>query len=107
MLNFSDTASRKVKEFLTADPDAQGKNLRVFVKAGGCSGFEYGIAFDEKRDDDEVIEYDGFQVLVDPQSSLYVQDAEIDYHESIQESGFSITNRKAKSTCGCGTSFEV
>jgi len=106
MLSFSDRASEKVREFLMQDPTAQGKLLRVFARPGGCSGFEYGVTFDEAKDGDEVVQFESFQVVVDPQSAIYVANLEIDYKQSLQESTFTFANKKAKSSCGCGISFE-
>ena len=74
LLSLTDAAIEKVKYFATSMPDSQGKPLRIFVQGGGCSGFQYGFQFDEKKDDDNVIEQGGITVLVDPQSATYLKD---------------------------------
>lgn len=82
--------------------------LRVAVRGGGCSGFEYALDFDtERRDDDWVIEYEGLTVWVDPVSARYLQGTEIDYVFSPTGAGFKFNNPKATGTCGCGSSFAV
>lgn len=81
--------------------------LRVFVAGGGCSGMQYGMALEaEARDYDHVIERDGVKVFVDPTSMMYLNQATIDYVDSIMGGGFKIENPNAVSSCGCGTSFK-
>ncbi|MCY3718965.1 MAG: iron-sulfur cluster insertion protein ErpA [Anaerolineaceae bacterium] len=80
--------------------------LRVFVSGGGCSGMQYGMAFEENaRDFDRVVEVDGVRLLVDPTSLMYLQGATIDYIDSLMGGGFRIDNPNAVSSCGCGHSF--
>lgn len=82
--------------------------LRVAVRGGGCSGFEYALDFEnEPRDNDHVLEYDGLQVFVDSLSARYLQGTEIDYVMGMQGAGFKFNNPKATGTCGCGSSFAV
>ncbi len=82
--------------------------MRVYVKGGGCHGYQYGMAFEEKiGEDDTVVAVDGFKIIIDPQSAPFLVGAAIDYHTELQKSGFSITNPNAKSTCGCGSSFDA
>lgn len=80
--------------------------LRVFVSGGGCSGMQYGMAFEEApRDFDRVVEVDGVRLIVDPTSLMYLQGSTIDYVDSLMGGGFRIDNPNAVSTCGCGHSF--
>ncbi len=80
--------------------------LRVFVSGGGCSGMQYGMAFEEApRDFDRVVEVEGIRLLVDPTSLMYLQGSTIDYVDSLMGGGFRIDNPNAVSTCGCGHSF--
>lgn len=80
--------------------------LRVFVSGGGCSGLQYGMAFEEAaRDFDAVIEEDGVRLLVDPTSLMYLKGATIDFVDSLMGGGFRIDNPNAVSSCGCGHSF--
>ena len=82
--------------------------LRVFVTGGGCSGFEYGFAFDEDvEEDDTAIEESGVVLLVDALSYQYLIGSEIDYNENLQGARFVVVNPNASSTCGCGNSFSV
>ncbi|MBC7809796.1 MAG: iron-sulfur cluster insertion protein ErpA [Burkholderiales bacterium] len=82
--------------------------LRVFVSGGGCSGMQYGMAFEEKAQNfDEVVEMDGVRLLVDPTSMMYLRGATIDYVDSLMGGGFRIENPNAVSSCGCGHSFKA
>jgi len=109
---FTDAAAAKVAELMQEEGNL-ALMLRVFITGGGCSGFQYGFSLDEScGDDDFFIEKqtaDGVKVtlLVDPLSYQYLQDAEIDYQESIEGAQFVIRNPNAKTTCGCGSSFAI
>jgi iron-sulfur cluster assembly accessory protein len=113
-LVLSETASKKLKELIERpDPDtgkavgnAEDTYVRVFVAGGGCSGFRYGMALDHNvHEGDEVIQHDGIKVVVDAMSKEFVDGSSVDYVESVQGSGFAITNPNNVSTCGCGQSF--
>jgi iron-sulfur cluster assembly accessory protein len=82
--------------------------LRVAVRGGGCSGFEYALDFEnEPRDNDHVLEYDGLTVFVDALSARYLQGTTVDYTLGMQGAGFKFINPNASGTCGCGSSFTV
>jgi iron-sulfur cluster assembly accessory protein len=82
--------------------------LRVFVSGGGCSGMQYGMAFEESpRDFDKVVSVDGVRLIVDPTSLMYLQGATVDYVDSLMGGGFRIENPNAVSSCGCGHSFRT
>jgi iron-sulfur cluster assembly protein len=82
--------------------------LRVAVRGGGCSGFEYALDFEqEPRPNDFILQYEDLQVHVDPVSARYLQGTEIDYVLGPTGSGFKFNNPKASGTCGCGSSFAV
>jgi len=82
--------------------------LRVAVRGGGCSGFEYALDFEkEQRPTDFVLEYDGLKVFVDSVSARYLTGTEIDYVMGMTGAGFKFNNPKASGTCGCGSSFSV
>src|SRR2546426_1209013 len=104
MITLTENAASQIKTLLK-DQDAPGKALRVYVEAGGCSGMEYGMAFDEKKADDEVISQDGVSVVIDPMSANFLKGSVIDYVDSLQGSGFKIQNPNVHSSCGCGKSF--
>jgi iron-sulfur cluster assembly protein len=87
---------------------AEEAGLRVAVRGGGCSGFEYALDFEEEaRETDFVLEYDGLKVYVDPVSARYLTGTEIDYVMGTTGAGFKFNNPKAVGTCGCGSSFAV
>lgn len=81
------------------------KKLRVFVESGGCSGFQYGMSFDQPKPDDNQLESEGIQMLVDPASLAYLDGSAIDFDDGLHGKGFEIKNPNATSTCGCGKSF--
>ncbi|RMH06162.1 MAG: iron-sulfur cluster insertion protein ErpA [Nitrospirae bacterium] len=107
MVTITPVAEEKIKELIKEEED-DVIGLRIYVKGGGCSGYQYGMAFESKIDeDDTIIEKDGMKLIIDSQSAPMLQGAEVDYVDSLQGSGFAIKNPNAKSTCGCGSSFTV
>ena len=107
MIQLTDNAVTKVKAMLEAD-EKQGYALRVAVQGGGCSGFQYGLTFEnEERENDTVLEFDGLRVYIDEMSQTYLKDVTVDYVESLQGSGFKIENPNSQGSCGCGHSFTV
>lgn len=104
MITLTDAASRKVKEFFTATPEAEGKSLRISLVPGGCSGFQYAFGFDEKKPGDAEVACDGFSVLVDAGSAARLQGSLVDFTEDAAGSGFKISNPNVKKSCGCGQS---
>jgi iron-sulfur cluster assembly protein len=108
MITISDKGAEKVHEFLDAqEADATLAGLRVGVRGGGCSGFQYQLAFDEQRDNDIVFESHGLKLLVDDESLAFVRGSVIDYEESLQGAGFKVSNPNVVAACGCGSSFRV
>ena len=104
---FTDSAAKKVHE-LIQEEDNPDLMLRVFISGGGCSGFQYGFTFDEKKEEgDSSVENQGVTLVVDPMSIQYLMGAEIDYTEDLQGAQFVIRNPNATTTCGCGSSFTV
>lgn len=104
---FTDAASLKVKELIDEEGNPNLK-LRVFVQGGGCSGFQYGFAFDETtNEDDAVMVRNGVTLLIDSMSYQYLVGAEIDYKEDLEGAQFVIKNPNATTTCSCGSSFSV
>ena len=108
MITITDKGAEKVREFLEAQPSGVAMGgLRVGVRGGGCSGFQYQLAFDEQRADDVVFESHGLRLLVDGESLPFVRGSEIDYEESLQGAGFKVNNPNVVAACGCGSSFRV
>src|SRR3954451_14410983 len=106
MITFTDTGAEKVKEFLASqNADLATSGLRVGVRGGGCSGFQYALAFDTERDGDQVFEDHGLRLLVDGPSLPYVRGAMSDYVEGLQGAGFKVDNPNVIAACGCGSSF--
>lgn len=106
-VDVTEVASTKMFEILESE-QMVGKGVRVYVEGGGCSGFQYGFAFDEARDTDFRLPMkQGFDVLVDSFSMNYLRGATVDFVDTIEGSGFKISNPNATGTCGCGSSFAV
>jgi iron-sulfur cluster assembly protein len=103
----TDAAAQKVME-LRSREGKEAARLRLFVKSGGCSGFSYGLAFDDKLGEgDRVEDHAGVPIVIDQFSAQYVEGAEIDYVDSLMGSGFAINNPNAVSSCACGSSFNT
>ncbi|MGA3033779.1 MAG: iron-sulfur cluster assembly accessory protein [Terracidiphilus sp.] len=101
------TAIAKVREIMaTQDPLPAG--LRVGVVGGGCSGFQYSMAFENQSGMmDKVFNFDDLKVFVDATSLMYLNGCTVDYVETLEAAGFKFENPQVKSTCGCGSSFNV
>ena len=108
MITLTDKGAEKVREFLAAQATvAETAGLRVGVRGGGCSGFQYALAFDDQRDGDTVVEDQGIRLLVDHASLPYVQGSVIDFVDGLQGAGFKVDNPNVIAACGCGSSFRV
>ncbi len=120
-LSLSMTAAKRIRELIIEEGNYNLK-LRVYITGGGCSGFQYGFAFDEQiKEDDCIIEQEvqadeddtsgegtiTVCVLVDALSIMYLNGAQIDYKESLQGAHFTVTNPNAQTTCSCGSSFSL
>jgi iron-sulfur cluster assembly accessory protein len=106
-ITLTDGAADKVKELLGGQDGSEGQALRVAVRGGGCSGFQYALAFDQVKDDDHVFEDRGVAVVVDKVSMQFVFGSEVDYVEGLQGAGFQVNNPNVVAACGCGSSFQV
>jgi iron-sulfur cluster assembly accessory protein len=107
-ITFTDLGAQKVQEFLDGQSaDTSSAGLRLGVRGGGCSGFQYQLAFDEQRDGDVVFVDQGLQVFVDEQSLPYVHGSQIDYIDQLTGAGFQVNNPNVVAACGCGHSFQV
>ena len=107
MVTLTDFAAEKVSQFLTSQSAGEDAGLRVGVRGGGCSGFQYALALDERREEDAVFEDHGIRVIVDPASLQYVDGSVVDFKETMMESGFEVKNPNVVAACGCGSSFRV
>jgi len=106
LLSLTPVAAAKIKDLLAEETDA-GLVLRVAIQGGGCSGFQYGLGFDNVAEGDMELSLEGVPVVVDAYSAPYLRGTTIDFLNTIQESGFKIDNPNAVSSCGCGHSFQV
>ena len=106
VLSLTPAALEEVRSLLNL-ADNQGKNLRVYVEPGGCSGMQYGLVFDEQRAGDLSVAQAGVMALVDAVSATYLRGAVVDFSDALTGGGFKVTIPKAKHSCGCGKSFET
>ena len=107
MITVSDEAAEKIRSLLQRE-GASDRGLRVAVRGGGCSGFQYKLEFEEEAGDmDQVIESNGVRLFVDPKSSLYLNGVILRYDDGLMGAGFQVENPNARTTCGCGESFSV
>ena len=106
-VKLTENAVKKVREIMaTQDPLPAG--LRIGVVGGGCSGFQYSMSFENQSGMmDKVYDFDGLKVFVDSTSLMYLNGCEVDYVETLEAAGFKFENPAVKSTCGCGSSFNV
>ena len=107
MVTVTDAAAEKIRNML----ESQGHpeyGLRMGVAGGGCSGFQYRLAFETAADDmDQIIEVNGVRLFIDAKSCLYLNGVRLDYIDGLMGAGFKIENPNARSTCGCGESFSA
>lgn len=104
MISLTESAALKI-ESLQKETADESKRLRIFVEAGGCSGLEYGMSFDVAKDGDKALESQGVSFLMDATSLAYLDGSVVDFDDGLQGKGFEIKNPNAKTTCGCGRSF--
>jgi iron-sulfur cluster assembly protein len=106
-ITLTDKAAEKIGELLSGQSEGGEQALRVAVRGGGCSGFQYALAFDKPKSDDHIFEADGVSVVVDKVSMQFVFGSEVDYVEGLQGAGFQVNNPNVVAACGCGSSFQV
>jgi iron-sulfur cluster assembly accessory protein len=107
IVTLTESAANQVRSMIANEKENEGKALRVYVESGGCSGLQYGMVFDEKRADDLASEFFGVPVVVDPFSANYLRGTRIEFSEALTGGGFKIVNPNARTSCGCGKSFEA
>lgn len=106
-VNFTASAIKEVNRLMSADDFDKSNFLRVGVKGGGCSGMTYVLGFDQKTENDEVYEIDGFSFIMNKGHEIYLLGMQIDWQGGLNSRGFTFSNPNASKTCGCGTSFAV
>ncbi len=105
----TEKAASEIKRVLGDQENASEKVLRIGVKAGGCSGFQYNLALDDNADaeKDDISEQHGVRVAVDKKSMLYLDGTTVDYYDGLDKRGFSFENPNVVKSCGCGSSFQA
>jgi iron-sulfur cluster assembly protein/iron-sulfur cluster insertion protein len=104
MITLTPRAARQIRQ-MQKELGAEDKALRLLVESGGCSGFQYGMSFDEPKSDDQRCESEGIPMVLDATSAAYLGGSNVDFDDGLQGKGFEIKNPNAQSTCGCGKSF--
>jgi iron-sulfur cluster assembly protein len=104
-VTITDTAAEKIRDLVAANENEQV--LRIAVKGGGCSGFQYALALDAANEDDSLFEHNGVAVAVDKLSMQFVFGSQVDYVDGLQGAGFTVNNPNVVAACGCGSSFQV
>jgi len=108
MIQATTKAVQKIREAFAKNNAPEGAGLRLGVQGGGCSGLSYLFRVETRqRTNDNVYEFEGVKVFVDPKSHVYLDGMTLDYQESLMHSGFVFENPNAKKSCGCGTSFSA
>jgi iron-sulfur cluster assembly accessory protein len=107
LVSLTRLAAEKVLEIRTAEGIEEEMALRLRVVGGGCSGFSYDLYFDARGEMDRELESHGVRMVVDQMSLMYLVGTQIDYVEGLAGAGFKFQNPNVKSTCGCGSSFQV
>jgi len=104
-INLTGVAIDEIKSIITEQNIPEDHGLRIGVKGGGCSGFQYMMGFDVVKENDEVFEVGSVKILLDKMHGMYLVGMEIDYYIGLDNRGFIFNNPNAQSTCGCGSSF--
>jgi len=108
LIEVTDTAADRIRLLLDKEGKAETHGLRMRVVGGGCSGLRYELAFDDAiTEDDTQVEIGGVKVIVDEKSALYLAGTTLDFVDTLQETGFKMSNPNANTTCGCGESFNA
>jgi len=107
LVRVTDRAQLEIRQIFEREDRGPDTGLRLGVTGGGCSGLSYEMEFDEQRAKDNVLECEGFRVLLDPKSSIYLKGITLDFQDGLKGKGFVFVNPNATNTCGCGESFSV
>ena len=107
VLTITDKAKSRLQEIATRSLPSENHGVRIGIVGGGCSGLSYHIDFDILKDHDNIIEFNGAKVFIDPKSSIYLKETVLDFEDGLKGKGFVFKNPNATNTCGCGESFSV
>jgi len=104
MISLTPRAAAQVRQLRAGQTEPAGL-LRLSVENGGCSGMQYGMSFDQPKEGDARLESEGIDFVIDPTSLAHLEGSSIDFDDGLHGKGFEVKNPNAKSTCGCGKSF--
>jgi len=107
IVTLTERAEREIRSIFAREQPDDGVGLRLGVVGGGCSGLSYEMEFSETRSNDNILDFEGFAVLLDPKSAIYLKDVTLDFEDGLKGKGFVFRNPNATNTCGCGESFSV
>ncbi len=107
IITITDKAIEQIRSISKDENPTGDKGLRLAVTGGGCSGLSYKIEFSDQKDRDNVLNFDGVKVLIDPKSVIYLKGIVLDFKDGLNGKGFVFDNPNAKNTCGCGESFSL
>jgi iron-sulfur cluster assembly protein len=107
LITITEKAQHQIKTIAQLENPSGENGLRLSVTGGGCSGLSYKVEFSPKQDRDNVLDFSGIQVLIDPKSAIYLKGIELDFKDGLNGKGFSFDNPNAKNSCGCGESFSI
>lgn len=107
IIDITEQALEQIKNIQGKESSMDGRALRLAVIGGGCSGLQYKIEFSEIKEKDNIQEVDDVKIIIDPKSSIYLKDVQLDYQDGLNGKGFVFVNPNAKNTCGCGESFSI
>ena len=107
VVEVTDKALEQIRAIFCAEVPGPDKGIRLAVIGGGCSGLQYKIEFSDKKEKDNILDFDDVSVFVDPKSSIYLKGVVLDFKDGLNGKGFVFENPNAANTCGCGESFSV
>ncbi len=107
LISITDKAIEQIRNIAQAENPDGKKGLRLAVTGGGCSGLSYKIEFSDHKEKDNILDFDGVKVLIDPKSTIYLKGIVLDFKDGLTGKGFVLDNPNAKNTCGCGESFSL
>jgi iron-sulfur cluster assembly protein len=107
IITITEKALSQIRIISNLENPSEENGLRLSVTGGGCSGLSYKVEFSPKKERDNVLNFSGIQVLIDPKSAIYLKGIELDFKDGLNGKGFSFDNPNAKNTCGCGESFSI
>jgi len=107
LVDITDRAQQEIREIFGREAPSPDTGLRLGVIGGGCSGLSYEMEFGEPLPNDNVLDFEGFRILLDRKSSIYLKGVILDFQDGLKGKGFVFRNPNATNTCGCGESFTV